>query len=84
MNMVAGIETLNILKEGEVYKGLDYLGKKATAGLEEVLGRGSIDASITGVGSLFAVHFQKEKPGNAREVAKNNEVGERPVHVHVV
>ena len=31
-----------------------------------------MDAVLTGVGSAFAVHFQKEKPRNAREMAGND------------
>jgi len=72
ISTIAGIETLSILREGKIYERLDRLGKKVRSGLEDVFGRNDIDASITGMGSVFAIHFQKETPRNAREVARNN------------
>ena len=72
MSMVAGIETLNELKEGNVYGHVNRLGEKIRAGLGDIFERSDVDATITGVGSVFAIHFQKEKPRNAWDIAKNN------------
>jgi glutamate-1-semialdehyde 2,1-aminomutase len=72
VSMVAGVATLDILKDGSVHKKIDELGGKVSRGLEDILERSSIDAALTGVGSAFAIHFQKEKPMDAREMARND------------
>jgi len=74
MSMVAGIETLNELKEGDIYDHINRLGEKIRAGLEDIFERSNIDAAITGVGSVFAIHFQKKKPRNARDAAAKDNV----------
>jgi glutamate-1-semialdehyde 2,1-aminomutase len=72
ISMVAGVATLDILKDGKVHRKIDDLGRKVSRSLEDIIERSSVDAAMTGVGSAFAVHFQKEKPRNAREMAKND------------
>ncbi|MDP6457924.1 MAG: aspartate aminotransferase family protein [Candidatus Bathyarchaeota archaeon] len=72
VSMVAGITILNILKGGKVHGKIDNLGGKVFRGLDDIISRSRIDAVITGVGSAFAVHFQKLTPRNAREMARND------------
>lgn len=72
VSMVAGITTLDILKGGNVHRKIDGLGGKVSRGLEDIIDRSGVDAVLTGVGSAFAVHFQKERPRNARETARND------------
>ena len=72
VSMVAGITTLGILKGGRIHGKIDGLGGKVSRGLEDIIRRSGIDAVLTGVGSAFAVHFQKETPRNARETARND------------
>ena len=72
VSMVAGVTTLDLLKDGKVHRKIDDLGRKVASGLEGIINRSSVDAVLTGVGSAFAVHFQKEEPRNAREMRRNN------------
>ena len=72
VSMVAGIATLDILRDGKVHDYIGGLGEKMMAGMEDIISRSGIDACLTGIGSAFAVHFQKEKPLNAREMTKND------------
>lgn len=72
VSMVAGITTLDILKDGKVHEKIDGLGRKVSRGLEDIINRSGVDAALTGSGSAFAVHFQKERPRNAREIARND------------
>jgi glutamate-1-semialdehyde 2,1-aminomutase len=72
ISMIAGITTLDILKGGKVHEKIDALGAKVSRGLEDIISRSGVDAVLTGVGSAFAMHFQKEKPRNAREMARND------------
>ncbi|MGD2201175.1 MAG: aspartate aminotransferase family protein [Candidatus Bathyarchaeota archaeon] len=72
VSMVAGIATLDALKGGEVHEKINSLGKMVYDGLENIIGRSKLEATFTGVGSAFAIHFQKERPRDAREMAKND------------
>jgi glutamate-1-semialdehyde 2,1-aminomutase len=72
VSMVAGITTLGILKDGKVHEKIDGLGRKISLGLADVISRSRINAVLTGVGSAFAIHFQKMKPRNARETVRND------------
>jgi glutamate-1-semialdehyde 2,1-aminomutase len=72
VSMVAGITTLDILKDGKVHERIDDLGRKVSRGLEDIIDRSGVDAALTGSGSAFAVHFQKGRPRNAREIARND------------
>ncbi|UCH57135.1 MAG: aspartate aminotransferase family protein [Candidatus Bathyarchaeota archaeon] len=72
VSMVAGITTLDIIRDGGVHRHIDALGDKMRRGLEDIIDRSRLSASVTGVCSAFAIHFQKEKPRNAREVERND------------
>lgn len=84
VSMVAGIETLNELKKGGVYEHVNRLAERVRAGLEDVFERSDVDASITGVRSTFCIHFQKEKPRNAREAAKNDVKLANALHIYMI
>lgn len=72
VTMVAGCATVDTLKDGVVHAHIDGLGEKMRNGLQEIFDESKYPASVTGVGSTFGIHFQKEKPKNAGETAKND------------
>jgi glutamate-1-semialdehyde 2,1-aminomutase len=72
ISMVAGSATIDQLKDGKIYIDIDKLGGRMRAGLEDIFQRGKIPASVTGVGSTFAIHFQAKAPRNAGDCAKND------------
>jgi glutamate-1-semialdehyde 2,1-aminomutase len=84
VSMVAGITTLDILKDGKVYKRIDALGERIREGLEDIIGRSDVDAAITGVGSTFGIHFQREVPTNVRDVTKNDLRVARGFYAHML
>jgi len=84
VSMVAGIATLDILKEGKVYRHIDGLGEKARKGLSEIIENSKINASITGVCSTFGIHFQKEAPRNVRDVARNDQEAAKAYYAHML
>ncbi len=49
-------------RKDEVYPYLNKLGEKARKGLEDIFERQGFKAYVTGVGSLFAIHFTEERP----------------------
>lgn len=72
ITMVAGCATVDTLKDGSVHKHIDALGEKMRSGLQAIFDESKHPASVTGVGSTFGIHFQKEKPKNAGDTAKND------------
>jgi glutamate-1-semialdehyde 2,1-aminomutase len=84
ITMVAGCATIDTLKDGVIYKHLDRLGKKMRNGLEDIIESIGLSASITGVGSLFAMHFQSEKPRNAGDTAKNDNAASLAYFKHML
>jgi glutamate-1-semialdehyde 2,1-aminomutase len=72
ITMVAGCTTVDQLKDGSIHKHIDMLGEKMRSGLQEIFDSSKYPASVTGVGSTFGIHFQKEKPKNAGDTALND------------
>jgi glutamate-1-semialdehyde 2,1-aminomutase len=72
ITMVAGCAIIDTLKDGGIHKHIDRLGEKMRTGLEEIFEASKYSASVTGVGSTFGIHFQKDKPLNAGDTAKND------------
>jgi glutamate-1-semialdehyde 2,1-aminomutase len=84
VSMVAGIATLDILKEGKVYEHIDGLGGKVRRSLADIIDRSEVDAALTGVCSTFGIHFQKEVPKNVREVTRNDPKVARAYYAHML
>ncbi len=84
ISMVAGCATLDLLRDGKVYIGIDKLGRRMRDGLEDVFGRGRLPATVTGVGSTFAIHFQAKIPRNAADTARNDAAATRAYFSHML
>jgi glutamate-1-semialdehyde 2,1-aminomutase len=84
ISMIAGCATLDFLKDGNVYISIDKLGKRIRDGLDDILQRGKLPATITGVGSLFAIHFQAKIPKNAGDTVYNNMATTKAYFTHML
>lgn len=84
VSMVAGIATLDVLKEGMVYEHIDALGEMARRKLVDIIARSEVDATVTGVCSTFGIHFQKEVPKNIRDVTMNDAGVARDYYAHML
>jgi len=84
ISMVAGCTTLDLLKDGKIYIDIDKLGKRMRDGLEDIFGRGRVPATVTGVGSTFAIHFQAKIPHNAGDTAKNDMPATKAYFAHML
>jgi glutamate-1-semialdehyde 2,1-aminomutase len=82
--MIAGIVTLDILKKSNVYDKINALGEKIRKGLQDIIDRNKISASLTGICSTFAIHFQKDIPKNVRDVLKNDKDVARAYYAHML
>lgn len=76
MTMMAGYKTLKFLKKNPaVYKKINSLGGLARNELSRLFKELKIEAEITGIGSLFMIHFLNDKVkkiNNALDVALSN------------
>jgi len=84
ISMVAGCATLDLLRDGKVYISIDKLGERMRDGLEDIFGDGKLPATVTGVGSTFAIHFQGKIPRNATDTAKNDVAATRAYFSHML
>ena len=69
--MVAGEITVNHLTP-EVYKRFDGLGEMVREKLRAVFGELDVPARVTGVGSLFGIHFTSDEITDYRSVIRGD------------
>jgi glutamate-1-semialdehyde 2,1-aminomutase len=72
ISMVAGSATVDALSDGSIHKHIDNLGEKMRNGLMDIMERNDVPVSVTGVGSTFGIHFQKNSPKNAGDTGRND------------
>jgi|YelNatPaOPRAMG01_1025707.scaffolds.fasta_scaffold38012_2 glutamate-1-semialdehyde 2,1-aminomutase len=81
LTMRAGYTLIRELedKSSQFFPYLDRLGEKVINGLNNIFARNSFEAYTTGLGSLFAIHFTREKPVNGltAERTKNRELNRK-------
>jgi glutamate-1-semialdehyde 2,1-aminomutase len=76
MTMTAGYKTIKYLKKNPtVYEKINSLGELVRIELSKLFKELKIEAEITGIGSLFMIHFLNDKIkkiNNAADVALSN------------
>lgn len=71
--MVAGKATLDfLLKNKQVYTKIDRLGEMARKGLAKIFADAKVQCQVTGLNSLFLMHFTKGSIKNATDVATSD------------
>lgn len=58
-------------KRNEIYPHLNRLGEKARQGLTAIFQEAGLRAWVTGMGSLFCVHFTEERPTDIKGAYRN-------------
>jgi len=61
LTLAAGEATIQALMDEPVYEKIDGLGQNLRTRLSETFSQSNFDARVTGAGSLFGIHFSKEK-----------------------
>lgn len=74
VTMTAGIVTLQKCRDKKLYDKIDKLGEKAREGLQNVFEKHSFEGQVTGIGSMFGIHFIGEKPINTVDAEKNKKI----------
>lgn len=72
--MTAGLTTLKILKDNpEIYDYLEELGRKLEDGINELIKKFNIEATVNRVGSMMTLFFTKDKVRNFTDACKCDE-----------
>ena len=70
--VAAGLTTLESISRPGTYERLEFLGKNLQVGLEEVLRKYQIAATVNRIGSMMTVFFGVERVRNATEARQCN------------
>jgi glutamate-1-semialdehyde 2,1-aminomutase len=74
MTMAAGKAQLNVLfSDPGLYLKLDRLGDKMRSGIAAAAEESGVNAHVTGLSSMWGVHFTPQEPHNIREVRSDYE-----------
>lgn len=72
--MTSGLTTLRILRDNpDIYEHLENLGKKLEDGINELIKKFNIEATVNRVGSMITLFFTKDKVKNFTDACKCNE-----------
>jgi glutamate-1-semialdehyde 2,1-aminomutase len=84
VTMVAGFATLKSLQDGRLINSLNNRGKEIRIKLKRIFEDNNIDAQVTGIGSLFNVHFTKEKVDNVNAVYRADKKRYAEYHLSMI
>lgn len=66
----AGLTMLKLLEDGIIIRQLNKRGTKLRQQLKEIFEKNQIDVQVSGIGSLFLVHFAREEIKDIRGVSR--------------
>lgn len=72
ISMSAGIAVLSELEKGEVHPHIDQLGERLRSGLRDVLTELDTEGQVTGIGSIYQVHFADHPIRNRRDILRSD------------
>jgi len=73
INLIAGVETIRALRQPGVYDGIEQHGLAVQNALRQAADKNHVSLAISGVGSVFSVHFDVETPPrNYRETKRTD------------
>jgi len=67
VSMAAGLATIKVLEEGTVYRHVDALSERLCGGLKKLAGEHTVRVAITGVKSMFQLHYGVGHLANLRD-----------------
>ena len=68
ISMVAGLATIKELEKPGFYERIDGYGERMRSGLREMAADVGVAMQVTGVGSMFCMHFSEHPVRNIRDV----------------
>jgi glutamate-1-semialdehyde 2,1-aminomutase len=82
--MTAGLATLKELEDGKLQNELNKRGHNVRRQLSEVFERKNVDAQVTGISSLFQVHFTHEKLKDVEGVFRADRKKLEDYHLYLI
>jgi len=84
VTMVAGLATLKRLENGRLIDSLNNLGDTIRTKLKRIFEDNNMDAQITGLGSLFNIHFTEERIENVNAVYRADRKRYGDFHIQMI
>ena len=84
MSIAAGIATLHTMEQDNTVAHTNAIGEMIRTGLRDIVAERAIDADVTGVGSLFHIHFTTERVRSAREAEDADQDAIRTLHERLI
>jgi glutamate-1-semialdehyde 2,1-aminomutase len=72
MSVAAALATIEILERPDSYKHLFSLGDMVREGLNEIIQRRGVEATVAGFGSVFVTYFMQPPVGNYTDLLRND------------
>jgi glutamate-1-semialdehyde 2,1-aminomutase len=72
VSMAAGMASLHILETEPVLERIDALAERLRQGLRRLFSAYEVNAHVTGVRSIFQVHFSEAEPRSRRDIVQGN------------
>jgi glutamate-1-semialdehyde 2,1-aminomutase len=72
MSVAAALATIEILERPDSYKHLFSLGDMVREGLNEIIQRRGVEATVAGFGSVFVTYFMQPPVGNYTDLFRND------------
>jgi glutamate-1-semialdehyde 2,1-aminomutase len=84
VSMVAGLALIRELERPGVYERMYRHGERLRTGIRQLAQDVSIPVQLTGVGSIFGVHFSEHPVKNIRDMSRNDRTRQRSFHLGLV
>jgi glutamate-1-semialdehyde 2,1-aminomutase len=72
VSLAAGLATLDVIEHEPVLEKIDGLAERLRGGLRTLFAAYEVNAHVTGVRSVFQVHFGEREPANRRDIVQEN------------
>ncbi|MGD8546197.1 MAG: aminotransferase class III-fold pyridoxal phosphate-dependent enzyme, partial [Candidatus Bathyarchaeota archaeon] len=84
VSTTAGLETLKILEDGKKIKELNKTGEKIRKKLRTIFETHNVNVQVTGAGSLFNIHFTKDKVKDSPTASKADKKRQLDYHQNLI
>ena len=84
VSLTAGLTTLKILEDGHLLNQLNTRGDKIRRQLRNIFEKRGIDVCVTGVSSIFQIHFTREEVRDVRSAFQADRAKLTDYHMHLI
>jgi glutamate-1-semialdehyde 2,1-aminomutase len=84
LSVAAGLASLMMIEDGDVFSKVNALGEHLRAGLKRVIEGAGYSVQVTGVGPMFHTHFTGQPVRDTRAVCDADEAKLRDLHLRLL